>query len=246
LEEPFTCQCPYPDCGVVSEFVAPSPHDTGPVEAQNCPACSKAFSPRSVIAVQKLLSAQLRHKIHRPIVEAGLAAAFEEQAFSSTIDADPDKDRLIVVLDNIRSLHNVGAIFRTADAAGFSRLYLCGMTGMPPRNEIAKVSLGAETWMPFNYQVFLPSVVMPLKEKGYQIVALEKCHDSTGLYEALEKKELKLPLALIVGNEVGGLSHEGVAMADHVCHLSMRGKKESLNVSVAFGVASYFLAEYLL
>jgi tRNA G18 (ribose-2'-O)-methylase SpoU len=159
---------------------------------------------------------------------------------------DPARDKLVVVADNIRSLHNVGAIFRTADAAGFSYLYLCGMTGVPPRNEIAKVSLGSETWLPFRYEIFLPAAVQPLKQLGYQIVALEKCPGSTGLYETLVEGRLHLPLALIVGNEVGGLSHEGVALADNVCHLSMRGKKESLNVSVAFGVASYFLAEHLL
>jgi tRNA G18 (ribose-2'-O)-methylase SpoU len=162
------------------------------------------------------------------------------------LEPDPAVDKLIVVLDNIRSLHNVGAIFRTADAAGFSYLYLCGLTGVPPRNEISKVSLGSETWLPYKYEMFLPAVVAPLKKKGYNIVALEKCPGSTGLYESLKAGQLQLPLALIVGNEVGGLSHEGVALADHICHLNMRGKKESLNVSVAFGVASYFLAELLL
>jgi 23S rRNA (guanosine2251-2'-O)-methyltransferase len=164
----------------------------------------------------------------------------------SLVEPNPAQHPLIVILDNIRSLHNVGAIFRTADAAGFSYLYLCGLTGAPPRNEIAKVSLGAETWMPYRYELFLPAVVAPLKKIGYQIVALEKCPGSIGLYESLKEGSLQLPLALIVGNEVGGLSHEGVAMADNVCHLNMRGKKESLNVSVAFGVASYFFAEHLL
>jgi 23S rRNA (guanosine2251-2'-O)-methyltransferase len=187
--------------------------------------------------VQQLLVAQDRQQWHaRTSPTSGL----------STDDPDPAKDKLIVVLDNIRSLHNVGAIFRTADAAGFSFLYLCGLTGVPPRNEIAKVSLGAETWLSYRYEIFLPAAVAPLKEKGYQIVALEKCSGSIDLYESLVESRLQLPLALIVGNEVGGLSHEGVAMADHVCHLNMRGKKESLNVSVAFGVASYFLAEHLL
>ncbi|MBU6451408.1 MAG: hypothetical protein KGS72_06500 [Cyanobacteria bacterium REEB67] len=247
MDEPYNCQCPYPDCGIVSEYRAPQPSDTGPVVAQDCPACGKKFSPRSVSAVQKLLSAQIRHKLHRPMLDSQHPLDLEALARQNQEpDPDPLKEPLVVVLDNIRSLHNVGAIFRTADAAGFSRLYLCGMTGVPPRNEIAKVSLGAETWMPFGYQIFLPAAVMPLKKKGYQIVALEKCDGSTGLYESLKAEKLQLPLALIVGNEVGGLSHEGVAMADQICHLNMRGRKESLNVSVAFGVASYFLAEYLL
>jgi tRNA G18 (ribose-2'-O)-methylase SpoU len=195
-----------------------------------------------VASVQKLLSAYNLHLRRRasPLPDAPGPANHLPQ------EPDPAVDKLVVVLDNIRSLHNVGAIFRTADAAGFSYLYLCGLTGVPPRNEIAKVSLGSETWLSYRYEMFLPAAVLPLKEKGYQIIALEKCPGSTDLYQSLEEGRLQLPVALIVGNEVGGLSHEGVFMADHVCHLNMRGKKESLNVSVAFGVASYFLAEHLL
>ncbi len=231
------CQCPYPDCGALSKFSPRSPKDDRPLEAHICPQCGRKFSPRSVGAVGQILAAQERH-LRRSGNQQNLAA--------SAAPPDPARDRLVVVVDNIRSLHNVGAIFRTADAAGFSYLYLCGLTGVPPRNEISKVSLGSETWLPYRYQVFLPEAVIPLKEMGYQIVALEKCPGSTGLYESLVQGHLQKPLALIVGNEVGGLSHEGAAMADQICHLNMRGKKESLNVSVAFGVASYFLAEHLL
>jgi len=234
------CQCPYSDCGALSQFFERAPHDDKPLKAHTCPSCLRSFSPRSVAAVQKL---QAAHAIQHRRALAHSQAPLIEQAEHAP---DPERDRLVVVLDNIRSLHNVGAIFRTADAAGFSYLYLCGLTGSPPRNEIAKVSLGAETWLPFRYEVFLPAAIKVLKDRGYQIVALEKCDGSVGLYQSLLGNKLSLPLALIVGNEVGGLSHEGAAMADHICHLSMRGKKESLNVSVAFGVASYFLAEYLL
>jgi 23S rRNA (guanosine2251-2'-O)-methyltransferase len=81
---------------------------------------------------------------------------------------------LVVVLDDIRSLHNVGAVFRTADAAGFSHVYLSGITGVPPRKEIAKVSLGAEDWLPYSYHLFLPEILLPLKAAGYSIVALER------------------------------------------------------------------------
>jgi tRNA G18 (ribose-2'-O)-methylase SpoU len=231
------CQCPYPDCGALSSFSPRSEKDDSPLKAHNCPQCGRKFSPRSLAQVEQLLSANAKQK--RKL------AAGEDLPFAGE-PPDPRRDKLVVVADNIRSLHNVGAIFRTADAAGFSYLYLCGMTGVPPRNEIAKVSLGSETWLPFRYEVYLPAAVLPLKQLGYNIVALEKCPGSTGLYESLVEGRLQLPLALIVGNEVGGLSHEGVALSDNICHLSMRGKKESLNVSVAFGVASYFLAEHLL
>ncbi|MBS1995897.1 MAG: hypothetical protein JSS86_06285 [Cyanobacteria bacterium SZAS LIN-2] len=237
------CQCPYPDCGALSPFSERAPDDAQPMKAHVCPDCSRPFSPRSVAAVEKLLTA---HSIQqrRSTVLANWVAPVAPMPCET--EPDPAVHKLIVVADNIRSLHNVGAIFRTADAAGFSYVYLCGLTGAPPRNEIAKVSLGAETWLAYRYEMFLPAAVMPLKKKGYQIVALEKCQGSIGLREGLQEGLLHLPLALIVGNEVGGLSHEGVALADYICHLNMRGKKESLNVSVAFGVASYFLAEYLL
>lgn len=162
---------------------------------------------------------------------------------SSTIDP---LGKLVVVLDDVRSLHNVGAVFRTADAAGFSHVYLCGITGVPPRKEISKVSLGAEDWIPYSYHLFLPELLLPLKAAGYSIVALERNQTSKSLYQALNSRVLKTPLCLIVGNEVLGVSMEGLELCDQVCHLNMRGKKESLNASVAFGVAAYFLAESLL
>ena len=243
-----TCHCPYPDCGLLSPYHERAADDAQPAKAYICPGCSRPFSARSSAAVQKLLAAhsqQLR-RFEAANRCAPRGALTESAPCPSLFEPDPEQQPLIVVVDNIRSLHNVGAVFRTADAAGFSYIYLCGLTGVPPRNEIAKVSLGAENWIPYRYEMFLPAAVAPLKAKGYQIVALEKCPGSIGLREALEQNSLHLPLALILGNEVGGLSHEGVAMADYVCHLNMRGQKESLNVSVAFGVASYFLAEYLL
>lgn len=162
------------------------------------------------------------------------------------IAPDPDVAKLVVVLDDIRSLHNVGAVFRTADAAGFSHVYLSGITGVPPRKEIAKVSLGAEDWLPYSYHLFLPEILLPLKAAGYSIVALEREQNSCSLYQALTVGALKLPLCLLVGNEVQGVSVEALALCDDICHLNMRGKKESLNASVAFGVAAYFLAETLL
>jgi tRNA G18 (ribose-2'-O)-methylase SpoU len=88
--------------------------------------------------------------------------------------------------------------------------------------------------------------LLPLKAAGYSIVALERNQNSCSLYQALTSGALKLPLCLLVGNEVQGVSIEALELCDQVCHLNMRGKKESLNASVAFGVAAYFLAESLL
>lgn len=151
---------------------------------------------------------------------------------------------LVVVVEDLRSLHNVGAIFRTADGAGFSRLYLCGITGLPPRKEIAKVSLGAEDTVPWEFYPFIAGCLRALKSSGYQIVCLEKNDQSLSLYRCLRDGKVKKPLALVVGNEVGGLSKEAMHYSDLTCHLLMKGIKESLNVSVAFGAASYLIAEY--
>lgn len=152
---------------------------------------------------------------------------------------------IAVVLDDIRSLHNVGATFRSADAAGFTEVYLCGITGVPPRKEIAKVSLGAEEWLPYNYRVNIVEVLVDLRRRGFTIVSLERNQESACLVTLLREGKLTKPLALVVGNEVTGVSPEAMALSDHICHLNMRGRKESLNVSVAYGVAAYFIAEGL-
>ena len=151
---------------------------------------------------------------------------------------------MVVVVEDLRSLHNVGAIFRTADGAGFKHLYLCGITGLPPRKEIAKVSLGAEDTVPWEFYPFIAGCLHSLKDAGYQIICLEKDSQSQSLYKCLRDGQVQKPLALVVGNEVGGLSKEALHYSDLTCHLLMKGIKESLNVSVAFGAAAYLIAEY--
>jgi tRNA G18 (ribose-2'-O)-methylase SpoU len=123
---------------------------------------------------------------------------------------------------------------------------LCGITGVPPRKEIAKVSLGAEEWLAYEYRVYITEVLTLLKKQGYTIVALERNSHSQSLTALLRAGRLTTPLALIVGNEVSGVSPEALSLSDHICHLNMRGRKESLNAAVAYGVAAYFLAEALL
>ena len=140
-----------------------------------------------------------------------------------------------VILDDIRSLHNVGAIFRTADAVHLEELYLCGISGTPPRNEIRKTSLGAEESVPWEYVRDAAQVIDNLRSKGYKIVVLEHTTASKDYRLA----EYKFPMCLIVGHEFKGISDRLVEMADLAVEIPMHGIKQSLNVSVAFGVAVY-------
>lgn len=142
---------------------------------------------------------------------------------------------LIGIVDCVRSLHNVGAIFRSADGAGMERLVLCGITGCPPRPEIRKAALGAEESVPWHYEKLTLEAIATLRAQGYYIIALEKTDESIPLYDV----EFPSRVAIIVSNEFDGMSPEVSAAADVVAHLPMYGNKVSLNVSVAFGIAVY-------
>jgi len=140
-----------------------------------------------------------------------------------------------VVLDDIRSLHNVGAIFRTADAAGVEHLHLCGISGTPPRDEIRKTSLGAEEAVAWSYHADPVALCQELHGQGRQLVVLEQTTASVDYRRAV----YKFPLVLIIGHEYNGVNDALIAQADLAVDLPMRGVKHSLNVSVAFGVAIY-------
>ncbi len=142
---------------------------------------------------------------------------------------------VVAVLDDIRSLHNVGAIFRTADGAFLDHLYLCGITGTPPRSEIRKTSLGAEESVPWSYHADALALVQKLKADGYQIVVLEQTDASMDYQDAA----YRFPLCLIVGHEYTGVRDELVEAAGLAIEIPMHGSKHSLNVSVAFGIAVY-------
>lgn len=154
------------------------------------------------------------------------------------------KESFFLILPNIRSCHNVGAMFRTADACGVDKLYLVGYTATPPKPQIDKVSLGAETWMPWEYRKDVKRLITTLKKKGVFVVALEKTDKS------LEISKLKLKskgaIALVVGNEVDGVPEDVLCLCDAVVHIPMYGKKESLNVSIAAGIALYELGKHKL
>lgn len=151
--------------------------------------------------------------------------------------------RAALILHNIRSVHNVGSIFRTADGAGISHIILSGYTPGPldrfnlPRKDFAKVSLGAEHTIPWQQTRTLAQAVKILKKQNYFIAAIEQDKHSTSLFDFRAPKNR--PLALILGNEVLGISKQSLKLTDVILEIPMRGKKESLNVSVSAGIAMY-------
>lgn len=153
--------------------------------------------------------------------------------------------KVALLLHNIRSAYNVGSIFRTADAAGVPHIYLSGHTPTPTdsfgraRKDIAKVALGAERSVPWTYGKNPHRFIAALREEGYEIVALEQDERSVEYYSFKTRK----PVLLIVGNEVRGVSPALRAKSDSIIEIPMRGKKESLNVSVATGVALFRLLQ---
>ncbi len=144
----------------------------------------------------------------------------------------------VVILDNLRSLHNVGSIFRTADGAGFQKIYCCGYTGTPPDRRIEKVSLGAEDFIEWEKSKTAAEICQKLKAEGYTIIALEQTERSENIFKI---KITDNHIVIILGNEVEGISEEALKLADQHLEIPMFGKKSSLNVSVAAGIALYEL-----
>jgi tRNA G18 (ribose-2'-O)-methylase SpoU len=156
---------------------------------------------------------------------------------------------LYLVLDNIRSRENVGSIFRTADAAGVAKIYLCGITPTPddgnPSNfsesssKLSKTALGAEKWVPWEYYKQTFRLLSSFDKKKFCIIALELNKKSDNIFK------IKLPknknIIIVLGNEVKGLSRAILKRADKIAAIPMHGRKESLNVAVAAGVALYQL-----
>ena len=146
------------------------------------------------------------------------------------------------ILDNIRSLHNVGSIFRTSDAVRLEKLYLTGITGFPPRKEIDKTALGAVETVPWEYHKDVIPVINTLKEQRIKIIVLE--HTSNSLPYQEFKPEF--PVCLVVGNEVFGAQDKIVELADSALEIPMFGSKQSLNVTIAYGIVIYdLLFKYL-
>ena len=158
--------------------------------------------------------------------------------------------KLIVIAHDIRSVHNVGSIFRTADAVGVAKIFLCGITPSPldrfkeVRADFAKVALGAEKYIAWESAATTMEVIERLKKDGYEIFALEQSKRSVPYYEAARDPRLAVGgarVAIILGNEVKGLPPSILRAADRILEIPMLGKKESLNVAVAFGIVAFGL-----
>lgn len=148
---------------------------------------------------------------------------------------------ICAIADNVRSIHNVGSFFRTSDGAWIEKIYLTGITGTPENRALHKTALGAQDTIPWEYVPDVAKVITLLKAKGYQVFALEISNHPM-LY-----KDLKLasyPVALVVGNELTGVSTEVMALVDGVLEIPQYGTKQSLNVAVAYGIAVFDLVRH--
>lgn len=149
----------------------------------------------------------------------------------------------LAVLDNLRSVYNVGSIFRTCNAVGIEKIVLCGTTPTPldkkgnKRKDFAKVALGAEDTLSWEYREEIRSTIGELKNEGYYIISLEQASNSTN-YNDVDIQE-KDNIAFVVGNEVDGIGKDILEQSDVIAEIPMLGTKESLNVTIAFGIATY-------
>ena len=144
------------------------------------------------------------------------------------------KNPLVVVLDNVRSMHNVGSVFRTADGFAIEKLMLCGITGQPPHREIEKTALGATESIDWEYHESVEEAVQQLRDQGYVICAIEQANNSVSLNKFQPEKGKNY--ALIFGNEVNGVSDSVREMVDLCLEIPQFGTKHSFNISVTAGI----------
>ncbi len=150
-----------------------------------------------------------------------------------------NKTPLIVVLDNVRSLHNIGSVFRTCDAFLIEKVYLCGITATPPNKEIHKTALGATETVDWEYAENVVDVVQQLKQDGVEVQAIEQVENSVMLNDFSVQKNKTY--ALVFGNEVKGVAQEVVDLSDGVIEIPQLGTKHSLNISVSAGIVIWDL-----
>ena len=150
-----------------------------------------------------------------------------------------DKTPIILVLDDIRSLNNIGSVFRTADAFLIEKIYLCGITATPPNKEIHKTALGATETVAWEYNLDILKVIEKLKKDNITTLAIEQVESAVFLQEFKVEKDKKY--ALVFGNEVYGVSQEAVALCDGCIEIPQLGTKHSLNISVSAGIVVWDL-----
>ena len=154
---------------------------------------------------------------------------------------EADKLPLIVVLDDVRSMHNVGSVFRTGDAFRIEAVYLCGITSTPPMAEIHKTALGAEDSVSWKYFPTAMEALQQLKNNGYEIYSVEQAHGSTMLQNFQPNADQKY--AVILGNEVKGVHQEVIDASDGCLEIPQFGTKHSMNVSVTAGIIIWHFAQ---
>ncbi|BCY27447.1 RNA methyltransferase [Flavobacterium okayamense] len=150
-----------------------------------------------------------------------------------------EKTPIIVILDDIRSLHNIGSVFRTSDAFLLEKIYLCGITATPPNKEIHKTALGATDTVAWEYAKDVLEVIQKLKEENVNIFSVEQTENSIMLNDF--QAETNQRYALIFGNEVKGVSQEAINLSDGVIEIPQLGSKHSLNISVSAGIVIWDL-----
>ena len=147
---------------------------------------------------------------------------------------ETNKSPVIVILDNIRSLNNIGSVFRTSDAFLVEKIFLCGITAIPPHKDINKTALGSTETVDWEYKASTVKLVNELKKEGVTILSIEQCEGSTKLNEYIFKKDKKY--ALVFGNEIKGVSQEVIDQSHNVIEIPQLGTKHSLNISVSVGI----------
>ena len=147
------------------------------------------------------------------------------------------KTPLVVILDDVRSMYNVGSVFRTGDAFRIESLYLCGISATPPATEIHKTALGAEDSVQWRHYDSALEAVAELKESGYEVLAVEQCENSTKLNAFFPERGKKY--AVVLGNEVKGVHQEVIDACDGCLEIPQFGTKHSMNVSVTAGIIMY-------
>lgn len=209
MNSSFQVRCPEPACATVFTV---EPERLG--RNHHCPQCGIGLTARPLS-----IEGQLR----------------DQQEKIQGLESSPlPRLPLAVLVDNVRSLWNVGSIFRTADACGVERLVLAGITGAPPRPEITKTALGAEEVVAWRYRADGPGALAELKREGHVAVAIETSPRAI----ALDRFEWPHRPCIVIGNEVAGIAPPLLAACPHHVFIPMRGLKDSLNVAVAFGIAA--------
>lgn len=149
-----------------------------------------------------------------------------------------EKTPIYVILDDIRSLNNIGSVFRTSDAFRIEKIFLCGITAQPPHREIQKTALGATESVEWEYRESVVDLITELKQENIQIAAIEQAENKVYLNDF---KVANLPIAIILGNEVNGVSQEAIDIADVVIEIPQIGTKHSFNISVTCGIVLWDL-----